>query len=138
MYEFSRLFRRELTRRLDAYKLTQAEWRTIAHVELREGATQTELAGFMEIKPITLVRLIDRLEDAGWVERRKDPADRRRHRLYLTKKAQPMAAKFRELGHQSTEVAMKGLSAAERKVFIATLEKMKGNLIAADAAAEKN
>src|SRR5687767_13222468 len=86
--DVARLLRRSMDRRLQALGLTQAQWRAIIHLSRNEGMTQATLAESLEIQPITLTRLIDRMESAGWVERRMHPLDRRAVQLYLTSQSQ--------------------------------------------------
>ncbi len=81
--DIARLLRRNMDRRLQSLGLTQAQWRAIVHLSRSEGMTQAMLAESLEIQPITLTRLIDRMESAGWVERRTHPLDRRAVQLYL-------------------------------------------------------
>jgi MarR family transcriptional regulator, transcriptional regulator for hemolysin len=76
------------------------------------GTNQACLADLLELQPITLTRLVDRLEAAGWVERRADPADRRVPRLYLTAKAAPLLDHTRTLAAETRKEAMRGLADA--------------------------
>src|ERR1700687_592402 len=76
------------------YGTTRAQWAVLAKVERSEALKQTELAELMEMQPITLTRLIDRLCDNGWIERRGDDSDRRVNRLYLRKAARPLLGKL--------------------------------------------
>ncbi|MFW1123244.1 MarR family winged helix-turn-helix transcriptional regulator, partial [Vibrio parahaemolyticus] len=71
------------------YGITRAQWAVLSKVERQEGLKQTELAELLEMQPITLTRLIDKLCDIGWIERRSDENDRRVNRLYLKKAARP-------------------------------------------------
>jgi len=82
------------TSRPARYGITRAQWAVLAKVERAEGMKQTELAEQMEMQPITLTRLIDRLCDNGWIERRSDDSDRRVNRLYLRKAARPLLGKL--------------------------------------------
>ncbi len=72
--DIARLLRRNMDRRLQSLGLTQAQWRAIVHLSRSEGMTQAALAESLEIQPITSTRLIDRMQSAGWVERRNAPA----------------------------------------------------------------
>jgi DNA-binding MarR family transcriptional regulator len=93
------------------------------------------LAQLLEIQPITLLRNIDRLEQAGLVERRPNPHDRRAQQLYLTPAAQPLLEKITLLGRNLSDAALKGVDAATREVLIHTLQKVKANLLGPGAAA---
>jgi len=77
-----------------------------------EGLKQSELAEQMEMQPITLTRLIDRLCDNGWIERRSDDADRRVNRLYLRKAARPLLGKLSGLRSELTATALDGITQA--------------------------
>ena len=129
IYEVLRLMRRNLNRRM---RLTQAQWRALAFLGRNEGINQTGLADLLEVRPITMARLIDRLEADGWVERRRDPDDRRAIRLYLTPKAGPLLEEMYVLANQTREQALAGLSAADRNQLIETLSTMKTNLLLAE------
>ena len=129
MYEVLRLLRRNLNRRM---RLTQAQWRALAFLSRNEGINQSGLADLLEVRPITMARLIDRLETDGWVERRRDTGDRRAVRLYLTPKAGPLIEEIYALANKTREQALAGLSAAARRQLIETLSAMKNNLLAAE------
>src|ERR1051326_8952007 len=100
--EVSRLVRAYSDREAARYGITRAQWAVLAKVERFEGLKQTELAEQMEMQPITLTRLIDRLCDNGWIERRSDGADRRVNRLYLRKGARALLAKLSGLRSELT------------------------------------
>src|SRR5580698_4060704 len=82
------LFRKHFDRRAVKFGLTRAQWRATKMLYHREGLRQTELAEFLEMEPIAVGRVIDRLQAAGFVERRPDPKDRRAWRLHTTEQAQ--------------------------------------------------
>jgi DNA-binding MarR family transcriptional regulator len=92
--ETARLIRRNFDRRVQPLGLTQTQWRAIAHLKHNEGIKQATLAEILEVQPITLARLIDRMERDGWVERRPDPNDRRAVQLFLTDKVEPVVAQM--------------------------------------------
>src|SRR6202007_1638596 len=83
--EVQRLVRAYADKEAARFGITRAQWAVLAKVERSEGMKQTELAELLEMQPITLTRLIDKLCDAGWIERRSDATDRRVNRLYLRK-----------------------------------------------------
>lgn len=126
--DLSRLCRRTFNRYLRDSELTQSQWQAIAYLRRWEGINQAALAEMMEIQPITLARLIDRMAAAGWVERRPDPHDRRAVQLFLTEKTQPILADLRAAGTLFQEQALAGIDAAERQQLFATLGKIKANL----------
>ena len=128
MADITRLMRRDFALRAQPLDMTEGQWRLLARLSGNEGLSQAALAELMEVQPITLVRLIDRLEAAGLVERRPAPKDRRAFQLFLTPKAQPIIDRIWDFGHQTREEAMAGLSAAEREHLIDTLIGIKANL----------
>ena len=137
VHDVSRLLRRNFNRRVQALGLTQTQWRAIAQLSRDEGINQATLADLMEVQPITIARLIDRIEAAGWVERRPDPTDRRAVQLYLTDKAQPILALMQERASETRERAMAGLLPNVRETLIDTLRHMKRNLVEAEAKAAR-
>ncbi len=86
----ARLIRTEADKRARAHGMTRAQWSILLHLEKTPGLLQKELADLLEVEPITVARLVDRLEARGMVERRDDPADRRCWRLHLTEAAKPL------------------------------------------------
>jgi len=130
----ARLLRRNMDRRLQALGLTQAQWRAIARLSRAEGMTQVELAERLEIQPITLTRLIDRLEKAGWVERRTHPLDRRAVQLYLAPRSQPILEEMHARAAETLSEATRGVAASAQKQLLETLERIKHNLVAAESA----
>jgi len=133
VHEVARLLRRNFDRRVSDLGLTQAQWRTLAYLSRHEGMNQSALAELLEIKPITLARLLDRLEQAGWIERRSDPADRRAFRLYLTEAAQPLLVDMERLASKTRRDALAGLSRAEQSQVLDLLGTLKKNLLEAEA-----
>jgi MarR family transcriptional regulator for hemolysin len=134
--DVSRMLRRNFDHRVHDLGLTQAQWRAIAQLSREQGLKQVVLAERLEVKPITLARLIDRLEAAGWVKRRPDPLDRRATRLYLTPKSQPILSDLYERAAETLEEALDGVSPAHRRQLVSILSKMKNNLSAAAEAQE--
>jgi DNA-binding MarR family transcriptional regulator len=128
VYELSRLMRRDFDSRVQPLGLTQIQWRAIAHIARQEGCNQATLAEQLEVRPITLTRLVDRLVDSGWVVRQPDPNDRRAVRLLLTEKARPLLQTMQELSQQTREKALRGISSEEFSILFNTLKTMKNNL----------
>jgi MarR family transcriptional regulator for hemolysin len=133
LVEVARLLRRNFNRRAQDRGLTQTQWQALAHLSRDQGMNQACLADLLEVQPITAGRLVDRLEAAGWVQRRPDPADRRVQRLYLTSKAEPLLDDMRALAAATREEAMAGLPDRERRQMIQALKAMKDNLVRAEA-----
>lgn len=134
LVDVARLMRRDFDRRVRSTNLTQAQWRAIGHLARGEGIKQTVLADRLDVKPITLGRLVDRMEAAGWVLRRADPGDRRASLLYLTPKVQPILAELKARAAEAREELLAGVPPADRQTLAKTLERMKHNLLAAEAA----
>lgn len=130
--DVTRLLRRDFARRAQPLGMTESQWRVLARLSGNQGITQVALADLLEVQPITLARLIDRLEAAGLVERRPAPKDRRAFQLYLTPKAQPILDRIWELAHEAREAAMAGLTAAQREQMIDALITIKANLLSTD------
>lgn len=128
MHEVARLMRAEFTRRVEHLGLTQAQWQTLAHLARNQGLKQAQLAEILEIRPITLTRLIDRLQAAGLVERRADPDDRRAQRLFLTEEARPLIGEMWAVAAGVREKAMAGLPRERREQLVDALAAMKANL----------
>lgn len=124
-----RLLRRSFDRRARHLGLTLAQWRTLVHLSRNEGINQSMLAEILEIQPITLTRLIDKLEQQGVVERRNDPDDRRAQCLFLTEAAAPVIEKLSEVAEETRELTLRGLPAAERKQILKGLQTMRDNLM---------
>jgi MarR family transcriptional regulator for hemolysin len=110
--------------------LTRPQATLLAHLARAEGINQATLAFLMEIEPITLARMLDRLEASHLVERRRDPQDRRAWILFLTPKAHPLIERIRVLAEEVWEVAMAGIPEAQRDAFRTVLLTIKANLIA--------
>ncbi len=101
LHDVARLMRNRFDQRARDWGLTRAQCVTLIKLECRPGLSQTELAAILEVEPISVARLIDRLEASGMVERRPDPSDRRMHRLHLLPAAKPVLAEidaYREAG----------------------------------------
>jgi len=89
--------------------LTRAQWKVLFKLTRKPGLRQVELADLLELEPITLCRIVDRLEEAGLVERVRDPDDRRAWRLHVTASAQPLVAKLQAIGAELVDRAFDGI-----------------------------
>jgi DNA-binding MarR family transcriptional regulator len=130
--DVARLMRRNFDRRLQTLGLTQVQWRAIVHVARSEGLSQVALAESLEAKPITIARLIDRMEGAGWIERRNDPLDRRAVKLYLTAKCQPILAQIHARAAEMMADTVAGMPAAAQRHLFDNLQRIKRNLAATE------
>src|SRR5260221_9204897 len=130
LHDVARMMRKRFEQRARAEQLplTRAQWSVLAHLSRNEGINQAALAQLLEIEPITLVRLLDRLQAGGLVERRADPEDRRARVLFLTPAAHPMLERIRALAAKVRAEALDGLSETARDQLLATLLPLKSNL----------
>ena len=124
----ARLYRRAFNARTRDSGITALQWRLITYLRRHEGSRQGPLAELIEVEPITLSRMIDRLAEAGLVERRADPADRRAWRLHLTPRANELLSGIRQIAETLTDEAAEGLSEDERDQLIALVERVRSNL----------
>jgi DNA-binding MarR family transcriptional regulator len=131
--DVARLLRRNFNRRVQELGLTQAQWQALAHISRNEGMKQSQLADILEVQPISIGRLIDRMEAAGWVKRRPDSDDRRAFNLYLTGKAEPILKKMQKYGAEVRAQALSGLSEKEQDAMLKNLLIMRKNLVADEA-----
>ena len=134
MAETSHALRRFYDRRASDLGVTRAQWRVIAILGHNPGMKQVELADRLDVEPISACRIIDRLEEAGLVERQRDPADRRIWRLSLTRKAQPVREKLSALAEEVSQEAFAGLSAKEVETMRGLLARVRNNVMARDDA----
>jgi DNA-binding MarR family transcriptional regulator len=135
LFEVQRMLRLYADKQARRFGLTRAQWAVLAKLERTEGLKQTEIADLMEMQPITLTRLIDKLCDAGLIERRSDETDRRVNRLYLTEAARPLMAKLAILRGEITQTALASLSNADTHRLVDDLESIKDNIREALASA---
>lgn len=126
--DVSRLMRKRFDERARSVGATRAQWKALVTLARNEGINQGGLADLLEVEPITLCRMIDRLEDSGMVERRRDPADRRAWQIFLTKAAQPVITKLHDLADDLFEGALSGLDTADRDALTASLHQIRDNL----------
>ena len=111
--ETARAIRRSFDQRAATAGVTRQQWRVLARLKREPGLRQVELAERLDMEPITLCRIVDRLEESGLVERRPDPSDRRAWRLELTEKAAPLVTQLRGLAHDLAEEIMEGMEESE-------------------------
>lgn len=132
--DVTRLMRKHFDRRAVRFNLTRAQWRALKRISHGEGMRQAELAEQLELEPIAIGRVIDRLQKAGFVERRADPADRRAWRLFLTPRAHGVVDDMQQISDELFRHARRGVSAAQLRDLIDVLSRMKDNLNALDSA----
>ena len=124
----SRLMRRSFDARARGIGVTRPQWRVLTTLLRHEGVNQGGLAELLDVEPITVCRMVDRLQEANLVERRADPADRRSWRLFLTAKAHELVAQLRPLVEDLIDDALDGISEAEQAALRDTLERVRQNL----------
>jgi len=108
--------------------LTRAQCRTLGYLARNEGINQAGLADLLEIRSMTLVRQIDRMEEAGWIERRPDPSDRRARRLFLTEKGRRILHRVWDVASDTRDEALTRLSAPEAEQLIKLLHRVHATL----------
>ena len=128
--ETAHALRRAFDRRASALGVTKAQWRVLVKVSRYPGLRQVELADHLDIEPITLCRIIDRLEESGLLERQRDPADRRAWQLQLTTKAGPLIEKLKVIAAELSGEAFAGVAQADVETLRRTLATMRENVAA--------
>ena len=128
LHDVSRLMRTVFDRRGRDLGLTRSQWWVLTMLYAKEGVIQSELADFMDLEKPTLGRLLDRMQEKHWIERRPDSLDRRVNRLYLTEKVQEIMRALRKTAADVRKDALGDLVEVDRENFIDTLIKIKNNL----------
>ena len=125
--ETAHALRKAFDRRAVGLGVTRAQWKVLFKLTRYPGMRQIELADMLDIEPITLSRIIDRLEDGGLVERVADPADRRAWRLHVTVKAKPLVEKLRALAAEMTANAFAGIDPKDIEITRQVLARVREN-----------
>jgi len=128
LHDLSRQFRYRFDALARVIGVTRPQWRALLILARREGLSQSELADLLEVERITLCRMVDRLAEAGLVERRADPRDRRIWRLHLTASAHGIVEQLTKIGADLEEQALSPLSPAERTMLRETLARVRDEL----------
>jgi DNA-binding MarR family transcriptional regulator len=126
----ARLLRTVFDRRVRRLGITRAQWLVLTRLHRRPGASQSQLAGMMEVEKASAGRMIDRLETKGWVERRAQEGDRRVNRLYLTREAEQVHKRIWRLAEATVDDALAGLTGREAAQLLRLLARVKGSLAA--------
>jgi DNA-binding MarR family transcriptional regulator len=126
--DVSRAMRRAFQRRIEGSSLTLAQARVLVYVSRNQGVRQVDLADLLEVQPMTLARQIDQLADAGLVERRPDPVDRRAYRIHPTAAAAPHLAAIDQVIVAIRKEAARGLDPDALATTLAALRLMRDNL----------
>ncbi|HEY4470024.1 MAG TPA: MarR family transcriptional regulator [Stellaceae bacterium] len=131
MHDVARLMRRRFERRArqSGLSITRQQARALLSVARNEGLSQAAVATLLDIEPIALVRLLDRLHEEGLVERRLHPTDRRVRTLWMTPLGWTVVDRILAINAQIREEACAGLSPAARDALLQTLDHLKSNLL---------
>jgi DNA-binding MarR family transcriptional regulator len=125
--ETAHALRKAFDRRAVGLGVTRAQWKVLFRLDRQPGLRQIELADMLDIEPITLTRIVDRLGESGLVERRADPADRRAWRLHVTARAQPLIAKLKDIAAELTADAFAGIDPKDIEITTQVLERVREN-----------
>ena len=126
--DVARMLRTYADHKASQFGITRAQWVVLVRLDRFEGLKQSELAEMLDLQPITLTRLLDRLCDSGLIERRADPNDRRAKRLYLTAEARPLLERLGDLGDELMGVALAGVEREAVEKMVTQLAIVKENL----------
>jgi DNA-binding MarR family transcriptional regulator len=124
----ARLLRRNFEVRVRDIGVTRPQWQVLSLLSYNQGINQGGLADLLEVEPITLGRMVDRLQESELVERRADPADRRAWRLFLTANGRDVLDRLRPFVDETYEIALEGVSPDQRAAMIDTLDRRRANL----------
>ena len=128
LHDVARLIRTRFDQRARAFGMTRAQWVILARLSRQPGLSQNELATICEVEPITVGRLVDRLEARGMVERRPDPTDRRVKRLHLLPAAEPVLVQITRSREYLDAEITDGLYGPAREALVDALLHMKTKL----------
>jgi MarR family transcriptional regulator for hemolysin len=131
--ETSRLYGLRFEQRACALGLTLPQCKVLVNLADHEGISQVQLAELTDLEPMTLVRILDRMESDGWLQRRNDPADRRARRLYLEAKAKPLVDDIWHLVDLTRREAFVGIPRKHADLVIELLEKIQSNFASLEA-----
>jgi MarR family transcriptional regulator for hemolysin len=126
--DVARLLRTYADHRAAQFGITRAQWVVLVRVQRSEGLNQSELAEILDLQPITLTRLLDKLCDSSLIERRPDPADRRAKRLFLTAAARPLLERLAVLGEETMANTLAGVEPEGVEQMVSKLAIVKDNL----------
>ncbi len=126
--ETAHALRKAFDRHAVGLGVTRAQWKVLFRLARQPGLRQIELADMLEIEPITLSRIVDRLEEARLVERRPDPSDRRAWRLHVTARAQPLIAKLRGIADEMIGEAFDGIDPKDVEITRRVLARARENV----------
>jgi MarR family transcriptional regulator, transcriptional regulator for hemolysin len=126
--DVARMMRTFADHKAAQFGITRAQWVVLARLDRSEGLKQSELAEVLDLQPISLTRLLDKLCESGLIERRADPIDRRAKRLFLTPAARPLLEKLADLGEELMGTALSGVDRESVQHMIEKLGLVRENL----------
>jgi len=129
--DIGRLYTKLFEERASHLEASLAQCKALVYISKNQGISQIRLAELSGIEPMSLVRMLDRMEADGWIERRAHPADRRARQLYLKDKAQPTLEQIWQIGDEVRAQTLVGFKADERNLLLDLLERAQANLLGA-------
>lgn len=128
IHEIDRLVKKRFDRFAETTGMSRAQWHVLAHVSKRTGINQAALADVVGVEPITICRMVDRLEALDLVERRPDPGDRRARLVHMTERARPGLERMKEAARAVFAEAVDGFSDEEQELLMSLLGRIRSNL----------
>lgn len=128
LHDVARLLKKRFEQRALGSGLTRSQWQVLAYLARNEGISQSALAELLEVEPITLARIADKLEGLGLAQRLRHPSDRPGWLLHLTPAAHPKLEQVRKFGDVTRAEALAGISEVDRRHLLKTLRAVKANL----------
>lgn len=126
--DVARLYRRRFDERTRSFGITGPQMRALVQIMRFPGINQGALADRLDVEPITTCRMVDRLEQAELVERRRDPQDRRAWQLFLTRAAEPIARQLQAIGQGVLNDSLDGIDQNAHDAVMGALEQIRDNL----------
>ena len=128
VHDVARMLRTDFGARAGRSRFTPVQWRVLAYLSRMEGCLQRELADVVEVRPMTIGRMLERMQSMKLIVRRRDAIDRRAQRVYLTRRARLAVRRMRAIGRNCSREAVRGLSAAECRLLTELLTRVRTNL----------
>ncbi|MGI8526842.1 MAG: MarR family winged helix-turn-helix transcriptional regulator [Pseudolabrys sp.] len=128
LMDVARLLRTYADQHARRFGISRAQWVVLMRADRFPGLRQSELAELLDLQPISLTRLVDRLAESGLIERKPDPSDRRANRLFVTAAAKPLLDKLNVLGAEMMETVLEGLDQKTIERMLNDLESVRTNL----------
>ena len=128
LHDVTRLMKRLFDKRMSTLNLTRSQWWVLNFLYFNEGINQSDFSILLDIEKAPLSRLLLRMENKGWIERRNDKKDKRIKNLFLTKKIKPLIIDMRDMANSTRKAALSGLSDKEQTLFRQSLKKIKQTL----------